>query len=631
MLTEILKCIHFPTQVSCVTSMSWSPEYRLAVATKQGVFIFSLTLDPFCSSAELNFHQHFIPTVAMKPQPDPLLSQDKVCQLSIEMKNRLTNDRVLAPFTPNADSFSHMRYVGWSPEVSIHQQQNTYFLLTIGFDYSFRLYYKDIKDGWKESINLQNILTSYADNNKQIQKVNMNVKHVEAPDNAYNQLFRKAYFSATLCVSWNEINRFYTGQEGGQVVFWSLDNANIKIIDVVQTKLPSVTAIESISLDNKQIVFAGSLDGSVKVIFKSGKKNINPVDVWKDVDMLKVLKIKLSKNKSSQNWHLFLCKANFVVVLTIEINASKNVVKVLSTSSINAGISHVVGLELVQDDVIDNQSNEVDTTNEDYKLSSDSVNALIGAQKGKIFLWDYRTGNRRNLALHNDHRHFSTWGVSSSPGQAVFCLLECVSSFNDHLLLREPTRLTFFTFCSHQDIREKVSGSKLLPDYLELYRSLYFKSGTIESPNTYSNENCRWWISCVHANTSESADLQVQDAEKLLRIEEAKKFIKIPKVANNTKFHAAKFLYTYCEDLSVKREAKNIMSCETWKCGVCGNQMEDEDIRSVTCISQHTFTRCGITQAPCDQPVYLTCSWCSSPYLQSTGCTRCVLCTGPVT
>ena len=49
--------------------------------------------------------------------------------------------------------------------------------------------------------------------------------------------------------------RFYTGQEGGQVVFWNLeeqgDDNEISISDVFQTKLPSVTAIKSMKTNNK--------------------------------------------------------------------------------------------------------------------------------------------------------------------------------------------------------------------------------------------------------------------------------------------------------------------------------------------------------------------------------------------
>ena len=91
---------------------------------------------------------------------------------------------------------------------------------------------------------------------------------------------------------------------------------------------------------------------------------------------------------------------------------------------------------------------------------------MIAASKGKLMLWspeEMRVNSAQNnsenaalrvdLPIRLDRRHYCAWGLAASPNKAVYCLIENISSFNDHLLLREPSRIVFFTTASHQFVR----------------------------------------------------------------------------------------------------------------------------------------------------------------------------------
>eukprot|EP00088_Acartia_fossae_P041006 TRINITY_DN4283_c0_g1_i1.p1 TRINITY_DN4283_c0_g1~~TRINITY_DN4283_c0_g1_i1.p1 ORF type:complete len:625 (-),score=76.08 TRINITY_DN4283_c0_g1_i1:277-2151(-) len=617
MAAKLVKIYNYPTQISCETPLAWSPDHRLAIATKKGIFIYSLVLDPFNTSTDINTKKDFIPTEPCK-NPDILLAQERLTQLPLELKDMLLQDRVFASFNEDVESQSDMRYVGWSPHMKIAEHQG-HFLIGLGYDYTFSLHFSQNGDGWVVQKNLRSVLLSHAQLKKSDLKDNKRFTCLYPSDPAYRDLYKKAYFAATICISWKSAERLITGQEGGEVVFWKVKDDLFQIVDVYQTDLPSVTAIDTMVHGDRQVIFVGSRDGTVHCLIKSSKQT-SFLPVWDEEDRLKVINIKILK-EDPKNCKILLAKANFVIVIKMAIDLNKNAVKILEEHAVNAGLSQVVGVEQI-------------SVEDAHELTEDTF--LIAATKGNMFFWTpgQTDSQKTDLGLQVDRTHYCSWGLTASPNQAIFCLLESVSSFNDHLTMREPGRLVIFTLASHEQIREKVQGPQFMPDYLELFRSSYVKSG-LELPDSYENVHAKWWINSVGAQKSQTARDICQAVEIELRMTAANTFTeKFPKLDKKIRCAMYEFLQKHTKDKKILKKTNDFLRRnpvdECMECDVCKGKLQHLELQYVTCGKGHQLPRCTVTQFPLGVPSYRFCSWCNSPYAASVAHSTCILCTGPI-
>jgi len=643
-MADILKILQFPVQISSIHSMVWSQNYRLAIATRRGVYVFTLVPDPYCTNNQINFVKDFVPNHPNDTPANPLFRQENLTDMSIELKNIIIQDRVLSPFIQSTDTFSHQRYVGWTPLVCLGGRKEDHYLITLSVDYSFRLF-GYTGGGWSTAVDLSQIILNHIRDNSNVLKKYCRER---LKNGVYEKLIKKAYLFATLCISWTESNRFVTGQEGGQVILWRLEGGEVEIEKILQPEIGPISAIQVQIRGTRRLIYIGSLDGRVLLI--SGSNHQKTI-IWEEVDRLKVTKIlefeTSLKNSPSDGadtpdgldfWTLVICKSNFAI--SLEISSEKNSFKITNQSVLNAGISHVVGVEQLIEAVPAVNTDGKTAAHENAVPSKENCSRrfLVSAQKGPMHIWDGSGNKSEELKLGLERKDYATWGLCSSPNKAVFCLLECISAFNDHLLLREPARLTFFTIAPSSSIRQNLEMGQVSPDYLELFRTLFIKNKEVPlALDSIENLQSRWWLSTVLLNKHKTKPnlTHASNVEKVLRCDAAASVLISSTHDAISKLQSAKFIVQFCNDQASKVEANEILktlSCKSWSCNICGCGEKEETIRTVVCESDHRWGRCGLTQQACDDPSYLTCAWCGSPFrdLVAETVDVCTLCSGPV-
>lgn len=631
-----MQVINFPVQVSCLYGLEWSQDYRLALATKKGIYILSLIADPTYTNTEINFCKSFIPNQQSSNGADVLLSQERLSGVNLELYYRIAQDRVMSPFMEPSDSFSHMRYIGWTPQIQIGKSSGI-FLAALSVDYSFRIY--EVKfDSWRILVDLSQIIVAYMDTNPQLIKTYC-LETAERQD--YEDLFCRAYLYATTSVHWDTQTSFTSGQEGGQVIFWSLKGEQLMIEKILQPRLGAVSALTAHICRSKsgsrKYTFIGSTDGRVAAISDRDDK-VHPV--WEERDHLKVTRLtSCPVGKSNDTYTLLICKLSFIVALKIKLLQKS--VQVLEKTVLNAGVSHVVGIEqqLVKAPV----SRTACTAQSSFDLSLGPL--LVAPQKGQLTLWDTFAGgetNKSQLQLPLERRDYAAWGLSASPNKAIYSLLECVSAFNDHLMLREPSRVVFFTLTDTQHIRGKLQDV-FLPDYMEIYRTLYLSKGD-DSPEQIGNIQSVWWWANMMANqrqdttanttqNSTTACATLSQLEKQMRCAAALAFLRTPDSDKVGKYSSAKYLKKFSSGSQLVKEADAALislKLPTWKCKICGSEAASENVRTVICLNKHRFARCGVTQQPCDVSSLMGCAWCKAVYSHTSLAIRCIFCSGPL-
>ena len=172
---------------------------------------------------------------------------------------------------------------------------------------------------------------------------------------------------------------------------------------------------------------------------------------------------------------LVLGKGGFCLVVRVNIKAESGGIEFSGVRTLHCGITKIIGLQVLGRKV------------------------LIGNQKGPVKVWNLEKGERK-VELEVDFKHYMTYGIVASPNQSLFVTVQSIDAFNDHLIMREPGRLVFWTLEDVASLEESLARGNFGPDMLEVVRCLRISEKVdvpleFQCPGEEEVLQCRldWW------------------------------------------------------------------------------------------------------------------------------------------
>ena len=615
-VARVLHCVTLPVHIASPDGLSWSGDGQLALATKKGVYVFEIVPDARKMGQKVNFVKTFVENdTEVNPwQMESVVPEELLSQLPREVRNSIIMDRVMAPHMAGGETiFRQAAKVGWTPNRDSEVGKSL--LMTLTVDHRLRFFKQDGRQ-WITEVEVSEVLLDYlkAKPIEEIHEKNANLSENEA---TVKNLKSRCYSLATKCWCWKEEGEFFTGQLSGHVVHWEWTRGVI-VKNIFKTELQEICCVHCDKVDGLDILFVAGLDGRVLAL-RVGR-NISVLGwVWSDLDRLPVNKIMIIKEDSK--YQVVIAKANFCISMKIKVHKSK--IEIGRPSSINTGLTRIVGMELYQDKM------------------------MVSNQKSPLKLWDMK-GHASVIDLDVAREHYYCYGVAGSQNQSIFACLENISSFNDHLIMREPGRLVLWTMETQENMRKEMLKGEFGSDLMEAYRLLLTSNKTEFDPTIVLSTDpvqCHvdWWHhSVLLARASQTSQHLVQlrsvveHCEVVLRCQAAQVLLSSPQGCydNVARQASASFVKAFSTISSLKRLASTVLASLTetpWSCLICGSPARDQPppVTHVTCESGHRWPRCVTTQQPVTVTCPARCTWCKAVAVR-TMARNCCLCQGPL-
>jgi len=610
----LLHCYTLPVHITSLDALRWSSDCQLAVATKKGTYVFEVVPDAKKSCQKINFVKTFLENdTEVNPwQMTNAVPQEVLQNVSSELRTSVNMDRVMTPHMAGGESsFRQPSRVDWTP---YNSRSEKCFLVTLTVDFRLRFFKLEGKQ-WNCEVDVSEILLNYL-KEKPLEEVHKQSSNLSEDEAIVKNLKSRCYSLATNCWCWKGNEQFITGQLSGHVVFWEWGRSLI-VRNMYKTDLEEISCVHFEQLDSIGVLFVAGQDGRVLAL-KTGRNLTLLGWVWNDLDRLPVHKI--TTRKIEGKYLIVMAKSSFCITMNIKVNKSK--IDVGSPSHINTGLTKIVCMEHFQDKV------------------------LICNQKSSLKLWDMK--NRySNINLSVTRDHYYCYGVAGSPNQSIFCCLENISSFNDHLIMREPGRLVFWTMESQESLKTKLVTQDFVPDAMEAFKLIASANKVDLEVSELSSDlkRCRadWWhynVILSRLSSSSTSYTQYRQAinhcEKVLRGGMARTVINAPQGQYNTisKVASAKFLQVFMTDSSKSNAAAEIMfgnNITSWECRICGASADEKSnyVSIVKCLSGHVWPRCVSSQQPVCDTCPVRCCWCKAVAVQTIN-KLCCLCGGPL-
>ena len=516
--------------------------------------------------------------------------------------------------------------IGWTP-LSISGQYSHLMILTV--DRRFKILEKSGRK-WNVITDISQILYQYL-SSRPTEKLHTKSATCSREEATLRNARSKCYSLATNCWSWGppgEEEQLFTGQMSGHVIHYSVARgAEVRVTAVYKTQLKEISCIKFCAVSGQPgiLIVCGS-DGRVEVL-KVGRNMSSLGYLWEDLDRLVVNKIviqrhRINVNVSKDDISLVLAKGSFCIQLTLTIlNGSK--IEINKPTVKNTGMTRIVGLECHHNKLVYvNQKSPIQICDTDKLTSGDCVNIEVSRD------------------------NYFCQGMAASHSGAVFACLDNISTFNDHLIVREPGRLVFWTLDSEESAQSRLVESSddlsLSADILECYRVLLSHNQDTRSVNDLPVSVLWWHYRALLSKTSNSdtsirelLSSRMMECEAQLRCDIAIKRIRDNKASQSDVIASARFIKQFSKNTDYLTEVDTVLDKlpeSDWRCRISG-EAEDETLSEVSVVISrggHTWPRCVTSQQAVDDTRPGSCGWCKSLTL-STDCVRCCLCGGPVT
>ena len=471
MQARLLQCYSLPSPITSTSPPAWSEDHRLAFITRKGVYVFELLPDAGKTTQKLSFEKTFLENPS---QPNPwqlkaALPDDVLWKLEGKTRAGVMMDRVMAPQSAGAELiYRQTNMVGWTPPASKPRnstQPQSCLLLTTTADFWLRLHVQEGRQ-WRTHIDLSELLWKYL--HKDISKEEaMEVEEEEEASAILEKRKKFAYHLATASHCWTSTGHLVTGQMGGQLVTYSMGEACV--LGLTDTSLSSITCLSIVGVGGRELLVAGGGSGKVLAFSweEGGWEEVG--EVWGEEDHLVLSRV------AQLGDSLVLGKGGFCIVVHVNFGAESGKVEFSMVRTLHCGITKIIGLQVL-----------------DGKL-------LIGNQKGPVKVWDLEKGEGE-VELEVDSKHYMTYGIVASPNQSLFVTVQSIDAFNDHLIMREPGRLVFWTLEDVASLEASLEWGVFGPDMLEVVRCLRI-SDKVEAPPDFKCPSaeevlqCRleWW------------------------------------------------------------------------------------------------------------------------------------------
>jgi len=526
-------------------------------------------------------------------------------------------DRVMAPQSAGAELiYRQTNMVGWTPLGakswslnSTHHQHQACLLITTTADFWLRLHVQEGRQ-WRTHIDLSELLSKYLDASSKEEEAMK-----EEDESAILEKHKKlAYQLATVSHCWTSSGLLVTGQMGGQLVSYGMDGA--RVLGLTDTPLASIFCLACVKIGGKELVVAGGGCGKV-LAFSWGESGgwKEEGEVWGEEDHL-VLSRVVQLGES-----LVLGKGGFCLVVHVNIKRESGNAEFSGVRTLHCGITKIIGLQLLGGKV------------------------LIGNQKGPVKVWNLEKGVEGKVELEVDFKHYMTYGIVASPNQSLFVTVQSIDAFNDHLIMREPGRLVFWTLEDVASLEASLAQGHFGPDMLEVVRCLRISEKVdipleFQCPGEKEVLQCRlhWW-KLQNLASSKKGDVRVgelaQHCEIAIRCAEAATILDDVSSDPQSRDASASFILAFSSDPALQAKAAS-RTISNWQCKLCPSSLSSTfttTVSSITCVQNHSWPRCLFTQRAVMTPEPLVCRWCGCPAslsASSSAARPCPLCQGPL-
>ena len=458
---------------------------------------------------------------------------------------------------------------------------------------------------------LSQVLHQYL-RSKPVEKLFSASTSLSAEEARVKNLVSKCYSLATNCWTWRDETTLFTGQMSGHVVKYLLSNNIFTVKSIIKTGLREISCLEHHVLDNVELLVVAGEDGRVEVMKIVKEKMSSLGFLWSDPDRLVVSKIMF--HHSNNQTSVYLAKANFCVQMRISLSKGSKL-NIGNPVNFNTGMTRIVGMEILDDKIV------------------------LSNQKSVTKICDINNvSDHGDVSLDLKRGHYFCQGLAASVNGSVVACLENISTFHDHLIARDPSRLVFWSLDTVETLRTKLELNhhqlSRCADVLDCYKCLLTEDNNSElqiSPSL----SVMWWhykILCQKNSGENNFKENVLKYEAAIRSKVAAENLSNNKAETRIKAASAKFLSNFSQDINIIKISNDYINSgqHMWRCRLCHSEEDSDDVHvsSVTCGQGHTWPRCTSSQLPVDSTNPGRCCWCRSMTLSTSG--SCCLCQGPL-
>ncbi|XP_059475451.1 uncharacterized protein LOC132196670 [Neocloeon triangulifer] len=419
------------------------------------------------------------------------------------------------------------------------------------------------------------------------------------------------------------------------LVSWKigLDGASFKSIVV----LKNMTKVTHIAWNGFLVV--GDIKGIVHLNFPSDEKT---VEFWTEQDLIPV-ESSLMFPCTSEGWFLIIVKGSCIVAARVSSDGTA-----VQRGTKNFGSLGITGLVHLQnnDVLVSHLCGKIEEVS--LTLSESEISFQVKTLEHKL--------NTKDCNLH---------GIAISKNSLIYVVSQSAFTPHDHLVLREPSQLVFFTYNNAQAIWRMLeeiqfSESFVLENIWDILKILSIR-GEPEDWQKPENLNIVEEIPILHRrlllqSIDESRrEPQTQIAKDLKKsLERLDKNIiakQLLRVLSNLKPDRSD-LEEYSKQLMTnwlklydpsnatnltKEELALIIGLPTGefveKCNICSNDVIFDSSLEMTCVKGHKLPRCCLSLLQCSETPYRLCNECNQYCLLDPPFElepRCIFCYHPM-
>ncbi|GAB6021446.1 hypothetical protein CHUAL_004052 [Chamberlinius hualienensis] len=620
--------------------LKWSEDNVLAVSTMEGLHLFNLVLNDNLTGKPVSLKRE-----AIRP-PNDVLERDfgvdlNQCHHFLPREDwfYVSFDRTLAPHNLGNVSYAGFRETIWSPKGL--GENNTCCLAVLTAE-SRMLLYGRCGNSWEKMADISELLYKHLTE----KKVGVALRIEGDSFHSENLVdFRsKCYASATARLVWSHLFKnddsqasggffsyLFSAQKDGSVAVWkvnsfpNLDN-NFELVKLFDGEVGTVSSIHWIEMVSQSGYLAvGGINGRCNIfkISSNGLSDIvsQKITLWSEADKISVSAISSCKTSSNVDF-ILCCKGGYLIGWKADGNHFTEVGRIFGGFS-----QYVTGIEGYSNGFVMCAADEtvvkveLDLSNKDFKI------------KLKNILPDIKVGSEAGC------------GIALSPNKSVVCVLKCIKHSYNHLVIKEPISMGFYSFDNLVDVSNKLQilmkcdesflsftdilfylyNNFLKTDILPpiLLSLLQLKKERYKDETTSTLRVLRWLYSFAPPleqdvdGCESSVVLQQLAKKKVTAVENViiqRNFLNFAKrVQQSSSEVVIKFKERLRLIASWFQKSGDILNSENAhlleglcdsetceKCQICQSDIPLNKIRHGTCSKGHTQGRCFISLAICD-------------------------------
>ena len=518
--------------------------------------------NPSNASEDLNLHQREL-IITDKSESNPYLFDigiDKESLISREYEPSLKRARLIrleAFASASGEEFPRrVDVLGWSPG---HK------LCTLTADHWLKIHHRSNEDFIDASESLHHYLKSKCWKSLSDDKSESNKDNCDL-------LERRLSAQSMMDFAWTDQGDLAAVTKSGHAIIWTMNENSLKVKCFKNLEMQDLCLIRPF----KDFLFIGSNDGRCKVCHynSSEAEFVDLGYLWPEKDMTRVTSIKVLRAIRSSHGEIKVILGKGPYLINFDLKLDKMSMNIVSQDhALIPNACKVVNI--------------IETPNNGPLLAVPDTGKPLEinfSNNGVTF--------KRLKTFESDCDRWSCSGCEISPCGGLMAHFQIVSDYHDHLILRTPSKISFFSLQDEIGLINTLSQRRDLNCFpsLEALRTSCCVSGVcrLNIPNKTLDLRVKFWLSKLNDYLNGDEEISQLSLNILKQIVHKRNPSILQKYSN----------------MNNKEEA--------WKCLFCGHieDKEEKTLLSGTCKSGHKWPRCIISLDLVDRHPVFRCTIC---------------------